>query len=218
MISTLLRKELTLELRQKSAAAGLVLYLFSTAFICYLTFKLRQNLITPLVWGALFWITILFTLINSVAKSFIGEKKGREIYYYSIAKPSAIIISKIIYNSLLCSILSYSGYLLFLLFIGNPIEDKMIFTATIFLTSLGFASSLSLLSGISAKANNSSVLMAVLSFPVVISILLMAIKVTKNCIDGLGWESSWDELLTLLAINCLVTAVSYLLFPYIWRS
>jgi len=60
--------------------------------------------------------------------------------------------------------------------------------------------------------------MAVLSFPVVITILLMAIKVTKNCIDQLGWDASWDELLTLFSINCLVAAVSYLLFPYIWRS
>jgi heme exporter protein B len=60
--------------------------------------------------------------------------------------------------------------------------------------------------------------MAVLSFPIVISILLMAIKITKNCIDGLEASASYDELLTLLAINCLVGAMSYLLFPYIWRS
>jgi len=52
----------------------------------------------------------------------------------------------------------------------------------------------------------------------VISILLVAIKISKNCIDGLGWDASWDELLTLAAINCLVSAMSYLLFPYIWRS
>lgn len=199
-------------------ASGLLLYLFSTAFICYLTFRLRQNLITPLVWSALFWITILFTAINAVAKSFMGEKKGRDVYYYSIANPISIIISKVLYNFLLCSLLSFSGYLIFQLLLGNPVEDKFIFAVVIFLTALGFASSLTLLSSISAKANNSTVLMAVLSFPVVISILLMAIKVTKNCLDGLGWDASWDELFTLLAINCLVAAVSYLLFPYIWRS
>ena len=218
MITTLFKKDFTLELRQKSVAAGLLLYLFSTAFICYLTFRLRQNLITPLVWSALFWITILFTAINSIAKSFMGEKRGREIYYYSITSPVSIILSKILYNFLLCSLLSFSGYLLFILFIGNPIQDKFIFTIIILLTSMGFASSLTLLSSISAKAGNSTVLMAVLSFPVVISILLMAIKTTKNCLDGMGWDASWDELLTMLAINCLITAVSYLLFPYIWRS
>jgi len=42
------------------------------------------------------------------------------------------------------------------------------------------------------QGNNSSILMAVLSFPVVISILLMAIKVTKNCIDGLDRSVSLD--------------------------
>ena len=218
MILTLFIKEFTLELRRKSVVSGLLLYLFSTAFICYLTFNLRANLVTPLVWSALFWITILFTAVNSVAKSFIGEKKGRDMYYYSIANPASIILSKIVYNFLLCTILSISGYVLFVLFLGNPIHDSFIFGVLILLTSMGFASSLTLLSSIASKANNSTILMAVLSFPIVISILLMAIKVTKNCIDGLGWDASWDEMLTLLAINCLVTAVSYLLFPYIWRS
>jgi heme exporter protein B len=218
LIATLFKKELTLELRRKSVFSGLVLYLFSTAFICYLTFNLRQNLVTPLVWSALFWITILFTAVNSVAKSFIGERKGREIYYYSIANPASIIFSKILYNFLLCVVLSLTGFILFVLFLGNPIDDQLVFGMTILMTSMGFGSSLTLLSSIAAKANNSTILMAVLSFPIVISILLMAIKITKNCIDGLGLDASWDELLTLFAINCLVTALSYLLFPYIWRS
>ena len=218
MIKSLFQKEFILELRRKSAIGGLALYLFSTAFICYLTFSLRQNLITPLVWSALFWITILFTAVNTVAKSFIGEKKGKDIYYYSIASPESIIISKIIYNFILCTLLSFTGFILFIMFLNNPVVDLFLFSITILLTSLGFASSLTMLSGIAAKANNSSILMAVLSFPIIISILLLAIKVTKNCIDALDRSISWDEILTLLAINCLVTAVSYLLFPYIWRS
>ncbi len=60
--------------------------------------------------------------------------------------------------------------------------------------------------------------MAVLSFPVILAILLMAIKLTKNALDGLDRSASMDELLNLLAINCILTALAYLLFPYIWRS
>src|SRR5882724_8729900 len=86
-IIVLLKKEFSLELRRKSVVAGLSLYLLSITFICYLAFALRQNLITPLVWNALFWITILFTAINTVAKSFIGEKRSIDIYLYSIANP-----------------------------------------------------------------------------------------------------------------------------------
>jgi len=218
VLLTLLKKEFTLELRRKSVISGLGLYLFSTAFICYLTFSLKQNQITPLVWSALFWITILFTVINTIAKSFIGEKRGRDIYYYTIANPEMIILSKIIYNFFLTLLLSLVGLALFITLLKNPLTDRGLFVLLIVLASLGFAASLTLLSGISAKANNSHILMAVLSFPVVISILLIVIKVTKNCIDGLDRSVSTNDLLTLLAINCLVAATSYLLFPYIWRN
>jgi heme exporter protein B len=60
--------------------------------------------------------------------------------------------------------------------------------------------------------------MAVLSFPVIITVLLMSIKITKNALDGLEIAASQDELINLLAINCIMVALAYLLFPYIWRS
>jgi heme exporter protein B len=217
-IKILIRKELTLELRRKSVISGIALYLVSLIFICYLTFSLRQASISQATWSALFWLTILFSVINSVAKSFIGEKRGLSIYYYSIATPQVIILSKIIYNSILCVTLSLAGYFLFHLFIHNPVQDQPLFLLTLVLTSIGFSSSLGLISAISSKAGNSNVLVAVLSFPVVISILLLAIKVTKNVLDGLDRSASYDELLNLVAINCISTALAYLLFPYIWRS
>ena len=211
-------KEFKLELRRKSVLAGLGLYLLSTVFIAYLAFALRQSLITPLVWSALFWITILFTAINTIAKSFIGEKRGLDIYFYSIANPTDVLISKIIYNFLLCLVLSLAAYFLFTLFLNDPIQDRMTFAIVLMLTSLGFSASLTMLSSLSSKANNSNILMAVLSFPVVISILLMAIRITKNCMDGLDPSVSYDKLLVLLAIDALVGSVSYLLFPFIWKS
>ena len=218
MILALLKKEITLELRRKSVVSGLGLYLVSIVFIIYLTFSLGLNQITPLVWSALFWITILFTSINTIAKSFIGEKRGKDIYLFSIAHPEALILSKIIYNFLLSSLLALTGVVLFVVLIKNPIADFSLFVVTLLLTAFGFSASLTMLSGIAAKANNSNILMAVLSFPIVISLLLLSIRITKNCIDGLERSASYDELTSLFAINCLVAAVSFLLFPYIWRS
>jgi heme exporter protein B len=212
----IVRKEWTLELRKKSILSGLLLYLFSIVFILYLTFS--QGAIQPLVWSALFWITVLFTAINTIAKSFIAERRGIFIYFYYAVSARDFIIGKLAYNALLCTLMSAVGYGFFILFLEDPVQDHGIFLLTILLASLGFAFSLTLISSIAAKTNNSHVLMAVLSFPIIISVLLMAIKVTKNCLDGLGWEASNDELLILLAINSLVAALSYLLFPYIWRS
>ncbi len=217
-IRILLVKEFTLELRRKSVIAGIALYLLSLIFICYLTFSLRHNAINEATWSALFWLTILFSVVNTVAKSFIGEKKGIAIYYYSIASPQLIIISKIIYNTILCFILSLAGYLLFQIFIDNPVEDHLFFLLTLLLTSLGFSSALTLISGIASRANNSNIQMAVLGFPIVISILLMGIRVTKNVLDGIDRSASYDELLNLLAINGILATLASLLFPYVWKS
>lgn len=160
----------------------------------------------------------MFTVINTVAKSFIGEKRGRDIYYYTITSPENIIISKLIYNFLLSLLLSITGFVLFATLLHNPVADIGLFALLLILGAMGFSASLSLLSGIAAKANNSNILMAVLSFPIIISILLIVVKVTKNCIDGLDRSVSANDLLTLFAINCIVASVSYLLFPYIWRN
>ncbi|MEO5600404.1 MAG: heme exporter protein CcmB [Cyclobacteriaceae bacterium] len=211
-------KEFILELRRKSVISGIALYLFSLIFICYLTFSLRNNSINEATWSALFWLTILFSVVNTVAKSFIGEKKGLSIYYYSVVSPQAIIVSKIIYNTILCFVLSLAGYLLFHIFIDNPVQDQPLFLLTLVLTSVGFSGSLTLISGIASRANNSSILMAVLSFPIVISLLLMAIRITKNVLDGIERAASYDELLNLVAINCILTGLAYLLFPFVWRS
>jgi len=214
----LMHKEFMLELRRKTVISGIGLYLFSLVFICYITFSLRQNSISEATWSALFWLVILFSVVNSVAKSFIGEKRGIMIYYYMVASPQAIITSKIIYNAVLCLVLSLAGYILFSVFIDAPVRDPLIFLLTLLLSSIGFSASLTLISGIASKANNSNILMAVLSFPVVIGLLLMAIKVTKNALDGIDRAASTDELLNLFAINCISTVLAYLLFPYIWRS
>lgn len=217
-LKTLLLKELRLELRRQSVISGIGLYMVSLIFICYLTFSLRRDSINEATWSALYWLTVLFSVVNSVAKSFIGEKKGTAIYYYSVSSPGAIIISKIIYNTILCFVLSVTGFILFQIFIDNPIDDYAFFLLLLLLTSIGFSGALTLISGIAAKANNSNILMAVLSFPIIISILLMAIRVTKNVLDGIDRSASQDELLNLLAINAIVGTLAGLLFPYVWRS
>lgn len=197
---------------------GIVLYLLSTTFICYLTFSLKGNVMSPLTWSALFWIIVMFSAVNSVAKSFIGEKKGIDIYLYSIVDPHDIILSKIIYNALLCGVVSLTCFGLFVLFFGNPVADMGIFAIVLALGSTGFSAAFTMLSGIASRSGNSHVVMAVLSLPVIISILLLIIKITKNCIDGLDPSISTNDLLTLAAVDALLIALSYILFPFVWRS
>src|SRR2546425_12374837 len=94
-IQNLIAKELKLEWKQKYAFNGLVLYVVSTIFVCYLSFK---QIIDPPTWNALFWIIMLFAAVNAIAKSFLTESRGRQLYFYSIASAQSVILSKVIYN------------------------------------------------------------------------------------------------------------------------
>jgi heme exporter protein B len=195
----------------------MVLYALCLVLVNYFSFA-SSALMTPAVWSPVFWTTSLFLFVSLVGKSFIGERKGVTLYLYSIANPAGIIFSRIIYGFILCVIMSFALLVLFSFFLNNPIQDMALFCITLIFTSMGFCLNFTLLSAIASKTENGNVVMAILSFPVITGILLMAIKVTRNCIDGLDRSSSLDELLTLGAINLMVAAVSYLLFPYIWRS
>jgi len=217
-IIVLIKKELTLEWRQKYSLNGILLYVVSAVFITYLSFGANQGSLSIPTWNALYWIIILFSSVNAVAKSFVQEHQGRQLYYYMIASPEAIILSKIIYNTLLTLALALLGYSVFSIILGNPVQDQLLFLVNLVMGAVGFSACLTMVSGIASKAGNNATLMAILSFPLIIPILLMTINISKHAIDGLDRGLSIDKMLTLLAINAIIGATSYILFPYLWRS
>ncbi|OGX91395.1 ABC transporter permease [Hymenobacter coccineus] len=218
-ISTLLAKDFRLEWRQRAALGGLLLYVGSTVFVCFLSFSLRGGQPPAPAWNALFWVILLFAAINAVAKGFMQESPGQRLYYYTLVGPQAIILAKMLYNALLLLGVGLLALFLYTIFLGNPIQDLALFVANLVLGALGFATTLTLVSGIAAKAGgNGATLMAVLGFPVMIPMLLLLIKVSKNALDGLDRGVSQQAIITLLALNVIVAAVSYLLFPFLWRG
>jgi heme exporter protein B len=214
-IKFLIRKEIMLEWRSKYALNGILLYVVSTVFVCYLAFRQVSSAQT---WNALFWIIMLFASVNAITKSFIQESRARQLYYYTIASPKAIIISKIIYNIFLMILLSLIALGFYSLVFNNPMGDPMFYLLSVLLGSISFASIFTMISGIASKASNGGGLMAILSFPLVIPLLVVLIKFSKNAMDGLDRSVSYDEIGVILAINVIVVTTSLLLFPYLWRD
>ena len=213
-VQHLIKKELLLEWRSKYALNGVLLYVVSTIFVCFLSLVS----VVPITWNALFWIIMLFASINAVSKSFLQESKGRQLYIYTIASPIALIISKTIYNVMLMMVLTIIALCFYMLVFDYVPEDLGLYIVATLLGSLSFSTIFTMVSAISSKAGNGGMLMAILSFPVIIPVLVVLIKLTKNAIDGLDRSVSLDEIGLLLVINVLVGAVSLLLFPYLWRD
>ncbi|WMJ71706.1 heme exporter protein CcmB [Cytophagaceae bacterium ABcell3] len=217
-ISAQIKKEIMLEWRQRYALNGMLLFAGSTVFICYLSIGVRAGDLSIFTWNALLWIIMLFTAVNAITKSFMQERQARNLYYYNLTSPRVIILSKIIYNVLLMIILAFTAYLFYSLVLGNPVEDLGMFLLVLLLGAMSFSGTLTLISGIASKSGNGSMLMAVLSFPVIIPVLVLLIRCSRNSIDGLERSLIYNDLMILVAINAMVVAVSYLLFPFIWKS
>lgn len=210
----MLRKEFVLELRQRYAISGILLYVFSTVFIVYISF-----LDVPAKsWNTLFWIIVLFASVNAIAKSFIQESGNRQLYYYTLVDPTAIILSKIIYNTLLLSFLSLLSYLSFSFVVGNPVRNYEQFFTALFLGSMGFAITFTFVSAIASRARNSATLLAIMGFPLVIPILLTLVKVSANALALLQDTGVWKDIGILLAIEAILLSLAFVLFPYLWRD
>jgi len=214
-IKYLIEKEIKLELKQKYVLNGILLYLVSTIFVTYLAF---DRIIDTDTWNSLFWIILLFVAVNGISKSFIQESPARHLYYYTIASPQAILLSKVIYNLLLMTILSVLSFVVFLLLMGNLVVNIPLFLTTLILGSLGLASILTMVAAIASRASNNFSLMAILSFPIVLPLLGTLMKVSKSALSAAQWSGNYGFIIILLTINVAVIILAYLLFPYLWRD
>ncbi len=214
-IKYLIGKEIRLELKQKYVINGILLYLVSTIFVTYLAF---ENAITGETWNSLFWIILLFVAVNGISKSFIQESPARHLYYYTIASPQAVVLSKILYNLLLMAILSVLSFGFFLLLMGNQVVNVPLFLLTLVFGSLGLSSVLTMVAAIASRASHNFSLMAILSFPIVLPLLALLMKVSRAALNSMDWSGLSPLLVILLTVNAAVIALAYLLFPYLWKD
>ncbi len=214
MIWKLIQKDLLIEWRQRYAFNGILLYLASVVFLIYISFIELK----PEMWVMLYWIIMLFTAVNAVVKSFLQEGRARWIYYYSIASPLSVIISKMIYNTILMLLMGLLGTIIYSLLLGNPLLHPFYFLIIVLLGSISFSFTFTLMSAVASKAGNSAMLMPVLSFPVIIPVLLLLVKLSNESLYGTSVEFPLKDFVLLIALDAVMLVLGMLLFPFLWRE
>src|SRR5215212_3726885 len=186
VIVTLLKKDILLELRQQHTFFGILLYIASTIFVLYLSIDQPE----ANVWNSLFWVIQLFVCVNTVAKSFLQESRGRMLYFYSIASPIEFIIAKIIFNVILMLMMSMVSLVLFFTFLNNPVTDTLRFIGIVLLGGTSISLVFTLMSAIAAKAQQNAALIAILGFPVILPQLLLLMRLSKAAFSEIFKEGA----------------------------
>jgi heme exporter protein B len=213
-ILSLVKKDLLLETRQQYTLYGILLYVASTIFVVYLSMGQPEDI----TWNGLFWVIQLFVCVNAVAKSFLQESKGRMLYFYSITGAKDFVLAKLVFNAVLMILMSLLSLAVFTLLLGNPLENGLQF---IFITCLGgFSLSMvfTFLAAIAAKAQQSSALMAIMGFPIIIPQLLLLMKISSSAFASVIQSGWWQMVFLLVGLDVLVVALSVILFPFLWKD
>ena len=212
-ITTLIKKDLLLEVRQQYSFYGILLYIMATIFVLYMTIREPE----ANVWNGLFWIIQLFICINAVAKSFLQETRGRMLYFYSIVNPRDFILAKLVFNSVLMLLMSFLSIILFSLFLGNPVQKALPFIGLVLLGGWSLSLVFTFLSAIAAKAQQNAAIMAILGFPIIIPQLMLLMQLANTVFsDKTGIALS--TLLLIVALDVLVVMLAVILFPFLWKD
>lgn len=213
-IITLIGKELKLEWRQRYALYGILLYVASTIFVIYMTMHSPAGT----VWNALFWIIQLFITVNTVARSFLQESRGRMLYFYSLTGAKEFIIAKLIYNALLMCGLSLLCLALYIVLLGNPLINGWFFTGLVCLGGISLSLVFTMLSAIAATAGQNAGLMAIMGFPLVILMLLIMSNVSQTAFSVVYQPGLTRQILLLAGLDILAVALALILFPFLWKN
>ncbi len=210
----LVLKEASLEWRNKSLLASMLIYVLGAAFIVYYAFQGDLDYDT---FAAVYWIIVLFASVNILGKTF--DKEVRQQYYYlrSVVRPLELVLSKMIYNSLLVFVFELIIFLEMTLFFNVEIERPYLFYMTLLLGGIGFSNLFTLFSTITSRTGN-IVLLSVLGFPIILPLLLLILRLTVLADLDVSIDDSMLNIGAITVLDLITLVLSLILFPYLWNE
>jgi heme exporter protein B len=216
---SLLHIQLLSEIRNKYVLAGLLVYELSCVLLVkfFIQFsEVAKTQETALL--VIFWLTVLFSVVNAVVSSFQKEPEGRMFYYRWAITAELFISSRLIFNFLFSTLLSVIGFCTFILLIGWNIQNIPLFFSVLMLSSGGYAIIFTTVGAVAMGTKNAATLTAILGLPLIIPMLVFIAKLSMASLEPIASGTALKNLLLLLVLDSLLGAFTYVLFPYIWSD
>ena len=115
-------------------------------------------------------------------------------------------------------VMSLMGLVLFTILLGNPLQNALQFALITCLGGVSLSLVFTFLAAIAAKAQQSSALMAIMGFPIIIPQLLLLMKISTAAFSSVIQAGWWQMVLLLVGLDILVVALAVILFPFLWKD
>lgn len=211
---SMLRIEFLGDLKRPTVLIAAGLQVFSLALLCYLS----NPTLGGKTWNSLYWLTIVFSTLQAVSKSFVSIGRSRWLYLNQLASPSAIILAKVIYSWAIMVGLCLLDMGVFIFFMGQPVQHILPYLGFVLLVSGGLGTVFTMISAIASKTSQPGFLLPVLSLPVILPLLLIGVQGSVKCLNPVLVPSVYQDLWLLVAMNFLVLVLASVLFNPLWRE
>jgi len=208
-------KDVVAELRTKELFSSMFVFALLMIVIFSFSFDLRVERVAEVAPGVL-WVTFAFAGTLELNRSLATEVEGARLDGLLLApmERSTIYFGKMLGN--LVFILAIEALMLPIfsaVFDLNLLQPGLLFT--VLLGTIGFAAVGTLLSTMAVNTRAREVLLPVLLFPIILPVVLSAVKITAGMLDGQPWTDMAPWLRLLIGFDIIFATVCYMTFDYV---
>jgi heme exporter protein B len=219
-------KEWRCEFRTRYALNTLALFAFTTLVVASVSLgpmgiaKAQGSAVLPV----LLWLILLFSVAAGLPRAFVQEEESQTATALRLAAtPSALFCGKLLYCLTLVAALELLVTPVFVTLMSLQVADPGLLVATLAAGGYGLAVGSTLVAAIIAQARTKGTLFSVLSFPVLLPLLLLAVELTRAAVSGDVGDAAGIggagavALPQLILYDASVSVAGLMLFPVVWN-
>ena len=215
-VLAIVNKDIATEIRTKEMSSAMFIFSLLIIFIFNFTFDLRAENLQTLAPGVL-WVAITFASMLGLSRSFILER-DKGVFEGLLMAPvdrSAIYFGKMLGNVLFISIVEIVVLPLFIILFNQTFTLLPILSGLVLLGTIGLASVGTLFSAMVVNTRAREVLLPIMLFPVVVPVILSAVRLTAATLDGTPFAEVNHWLALLGTFDIIFIAASFMLFEFV---
>jgi heme exporter protein B len=215
-VMAIVGKDVATEIRTKEMISSMFVFSLMIIFIFNFAFDLRADNLQTLAPGVL-WVAIAFAGMLGLSRSFVLER-DRGVLDGLLLAPvdrSAIYFGKLIGNVLFISLVEIVILPVFVILFNQAAAVLPMLAGVVILGTIGFASVGTLFSAMAVHTRAREILLPIMLFPVVVPVMLSAVRLTSAVLDATPFEEVSHWLGLLVTFDVIFIAASFILFEFV---
>jgi heme exporter protein B len=213
----IIKKDIITELRTKELFSSMLVFALLVIVIFNFAFGFSAELL-DLAAPAMLWISFTFAGVLGLSRSFALEKEGNAIIGMLLTPTdrSLIYAGKMISNTIFVFLVGLLMVPMFILFFNyNFLSTLVPLIPVIFLGSIGFVSVGTLFSAMALNTKLREVMLPILLFPIIIPVIVSAVKLSEQVLDGNSILAASFSLKLLVSFDIIFLTACAVIFEYV---